>query len=376
MTFKPGSITTVLGLFCLLIGNGAAASEQVERELTHEQELPAGGWIGLENLVGSISVLSDGAPGKVVVRARVVADAGSKALAAELADSIRIDLRETAKGTLLHVSYPVEANPAFKLPRSESKGLVAKWVPPMLHKNTVAVRYDDRLVEVGKAKGAAAVAVHLRVSLPLDVAASFKQIVGSIQCSGLRGSMDLEVVEGTILAEQIYGGLRSRTGGGEVTVLKFRGDEFDLQTGSGNIELVDVTAQRSRLHSSSGRIEGRIISAESLIVETLSGNIKLEDVEAGEFALSTDSGSVDLSSELQRTGVVSIDSASGNVTLRLGSLAPFGLQASTGNGSVKARGVALDRFEEDEGQATLGRGKGGASLRVSTVSGSVFIRPL
>jgi len=194
---KLGLSTTILGLVCLLIGSGAAASERVERELTHEQKLPAGGWVGLENLVGSISVLGDGAPGQVVVRARVVAAADSKAQATELAESIRIETRQTAKGTLLHVGYPVDANPAFQLPRSESKGLVAKWVPPMLHKNRVAVRYDDRLVEVGKAKGAAVVAVHLSVSLPLDVAASFKQIVGSIQCSGLRGDMNLEVVEGT-----------------------------------------------------------------------------------------------------------------------------------------------------------------------------------
>lgn len=365
---SAGTRTTIL-LVAALAVSGAAASERAETRLTHEQPLAAGGWIGVENLVGSMTVRSGGKPGLVTVEARVVAEADTRELASALAGSVRLDLRDGDAGRLVHVSYPVEQHSAFRMPRSESEGLIAKWMPPLLHRKTVAVSYDDRLVQVGKSKGASALAVHLEIRLPLEIRASLTQTVGTIHCLGLRGEIDLEVVEGTLLAEQIYGGLQARTAGGELTVTKFRGERFDLQTSSGDIALADVEAGETRLRSSSGAIEGRTISAGAMTVDTATGDVTLEDLESIRLILNTESGHVDLGSKLQRTREASIHSASGDVTLRVGMLAPFDLEARTESGSFKNRGVSLEVLDEDDRGASVRRGRGGAELQIATVSG-------
>jgi hypothetical protein len=376
MVGKCGLGVWVVVLVASLVGGSAAALERAEQTLRHEESLGQGGWIGVENLVGSMTIRGGGKAGSVVVEARVVAEADTREQARALVDSVLLERRDAAEGPLVHVGYPVEDHSAFRMPRSEREGLIAKWAPPLLHKNTVAVQYDDHLVQVGKAKGASSLAVHLKVTLPLDVRASFSQTVGSIRCAGHRGTVDLEVVEGTVLAEQIYGGLQARTGSGELTVLKFRGQDFDLQTSSGDMELVDVEARQTRLRSSSGQILGRIISAEAMTVGTATGNVKLEDLESTSLNLNTESGQVELASELQKTREASIQSASGDVTLRVGSLAPFGLEARTESGSVKTRGLSLKVLDESEHSASLRRGDGGADVRIATVSGGVTVRPL
>jgi hypothetical protein len=370
-------VTGTLAVLVLVLAAGAAAAlERAERELELEQALADGSRLAVENLIGSMTVRSGRQPGVVTVNAQVVAEADGREQANALLDSIRLETRQGADGPLIHVAYPVDDQTAFRMPRSETAGLIAKWVPPLLHKKTVAVHYDDRLVQVGKAKGASAVAVHLVITLPLETRASFTQTVGTIHCSGLRADVGLEVVEGTVLAEQLYGGLQARTASGELTVLKFRGERFDLQTSSGNMELVDVEARDSMLRSASGTISGREIRADSMTVDTATGDVSLADLETGSLKLSTEAGKVDLASELQRTREASIRSSTGDVTLRVGSLAPFMLEARTEKGSFKNRGVQLEVIDEDERGASLRRGSGGAEVEVATVSGEVVVRPL
>ena len=366
----------VVAVLLALGADSIAALERAERRLELDQQLDPGGVVAVENLIGSMTVRSGNRAGVVTMEARVVAEAETPEQVAALLDAVRLESKQAAEGPLLHVSYPTERHSAFRMPRSETDGLIAKWAPPLLHKKTVSVHYDDRLVQVGKAKGASAIAVHLKITLPLEARAALTQTVGTIHCSGLRADVDLEVVEGTVLAEQLYGALRARTAGGELTVLKFRGDRFELQTSSGKMELVDVEARSSILRSSSGTILGREIWSESMTVDTATGDVTLDQIESESLSLSTGSGRVDLASELQRTREASIRSSSGDVTLRVGRLAPFMLEARTESGSFKNRGVELQVVDEDERGASMRRGEGGAEVEVATVSGEVTVRPL
>jgi len=360
-----------------LCAGPAEAGESAERQLTHEEKPAAGATLRLENLLGSIQVMPGAAGGALRIEARVVAEAETREQAGALADAISL-VREDRDGTVaIRVSYPVERQTAFRLPRSERDGLYSKWVAPLMRRNSVSAEYDGRLVEIGDAKGAAAMAVHVKITLPLGLHASLKQYVGTIRCSGLRGRLDLEIVEGEAFAEQIYGDLRARTGGGELRVWKYRGDSFDLQTGSGRIDLTDINAQQLRLTTGSGAIRGSAIHAASLVVETASGNVELEDLEPARFDVSTGSGDVDLASLLTRTSQGSIRTDSGDVTLRVGRLTPFDLRAGAGSGAVKAQGVALELIEEGEDGAHFRRRSGGPALRVDTGGkGKVIVREI
>ena len=354
-----------------------AAGENAERQLTHEEKLAAGTTLRLENLLGSIQVMPGSAGGALRIEARVVAEGETREQAGALAEAISL-VREDRDGTVaIRVSYPVERQTAFRLPRSERDGLYSKWVAPLMRRNSVSAEYDGRLVEVGDAKGAAAMAVHVKITLPLGLNASLKQYVGTIRCRGLRGKIDLEIVEGEAYAEQIYGDLSARTGGGELRVWKYSGDSFDLQTGSGRIDITDVRAQQLRLTTGSGAIRGSAIHAAALVVETGSGNVELEDLEPASFEVRTGSGDVDLASPLTRTSQGSIHTDSGDVTLRVGRMTPFDLRAGAGSGSVKTQGVSLKLLEEGEDGAHFRRRSGGPALSVDTgEKGKVIVREI
>jgi hypothetical protein len=372
-------VRCVLGtLWALVFGTGAVlAGESAERTLNHEEQPVAGAAVRLENLLGSIQVMPGAAGGPLRIEARIVAEADSREEAAALADSITLTREERDGELAIRVTYPVEGHPAYRLPRAERDGLYSKWVAPLVRRDSVSAEYGGSLVEIGDAKGAAALAVHVKVTLPLDRDASFKQYVGSIRCSGLRGALNLEIVEGEAAAEQIYGDLRARTGGGELRVWKYRGESFDLQTGSGRIDLTDITAERLRLTTGSGSIRGDGIKAVALAVRTASGNVALEELDPTLFEVNTGSGDVDLASLLTRTREGAIHTESGDVTLRVGSMTPFDLQACAGSGAVKTRGISLELVEEGEDGAHFRRRSGGPALRVETGGkGKVLVREL
>jgi hypothetical protein len=255
--------------------------------------------------------------------------------------------------------------------------MVSKWVKPLINKKKVAVEYDDRTIQVGEIKGAASLAVNLEITLPLNVSFSAKQIVGSIRGSGLRGHVSMEIIEGSVVAEQVYGSFEARSGGGDIQLHKFRGDELHLQTSSGTMELISLDARLVELSTGSGPIHGDDFRLADLRIDSGSGNVKLDRLDTKRIDIKSITGEVDLASELTHTESATIESDSGDVILRLGRMAPFGLRAMTQKGSVKAaKGVAVDTFE-DVGDAILVRRRtGGADLQVTTVSGAVQVRPL
>ena len=313
----------------------------------------------------------------MIVEARVVVEGDNVEQAESLADSFTLERRGDEAAAEILVRYPVDRHASFRLPRSEKDGLFSKWVLPLVRKDIVSLHYDDRMVEVGGGKGAAAVTVYLDVTLPLDVDLTVRQHVGAIRCAGLRGNVDLQIVQGEAVAEQIYGALKARTGGGEIQVWKFNGDSFDLQTGSGAIELNDVRAQRLHLHTGSGEIQGFGISATALLIESDSGAIKLGGVEPGEFSVKTDSGNIDFESPLTRTREGSIETESGDVMLRVGPFAPFDLLTRTASEVKMLGGLEIEQVGEDDEGVRYRRRNGGIDLRITTGGkGKVTVRPM
>ena len=370
-------VVIALAILVALTAPARAGSERTERTLQYEAPLKTGQSIQIENLIGSLTVRADQTGGKVLVEARVITEADAKETSRALNQSIELveDVREGVP--VLRVSYPVDRHSAFKMPRSERDGLLDKWVNPIVRKNTVAAVYDGQTVEVGPSKGAAVVAVHVKVTLPLEVNASLKQIVGNLHVVGVRGEFSLEAVEGHIVAEQIYGSMQVRTGGGEVIVRKFGGEGFRLQTASGNVTLMEVKADTATLRAGSGKIEGSGIQTASLEVDSGAGGVHLDDVDSVSVSVASESGEVDIATLLTRTREASIRSTTGNVTLRVNKTTPFELRALAESGSVKHRDVSAEIIDEEKNSLHLIRGKaGGAALEINTGKGAVMIRPI
>jgi DUF4097 and DUF4098 domain-containing protein YvlB len=271
----------------------------------------------------------------------------------------------------------VDTYTAFRMPREETSNPIARWVGPLLkkfNKTTVATVYDGHTVELGQSKGAMGLAVHLTITVPHDVHASMRQFMGSVECDLLRGNLEIENTEGQVDLGRLYGTLRARTGGGDLSILSFKGDRAAIQSASGTVQVVDVVAGELELKTTSGAIQGHSIRSEAMSIEADSGGIALAGVDTRRFSINTGSGDVDLGALLNRTREASIRSLSGDVTLRVGPLAPFDLAARTESGTVKAESTSFAVEQKEKAEATVRRGTGGADLEVTTTSGSVVLK--
>ena len=361
--------------FCLLLGGAGvvAGTERAERPLSFAADLSAGHALRVENLLGSIEIRGGGEEDQILIEGHVAVEAETAEAANALADAFRIAADDS--GTL-RVVFPVERHTVYRLPRSEADGLVSRWVTPLVRRNTVSVEYDGATVEIGKSKGALAVVVHLTVTVPLDVRASFKQAVGTIDARASRGSLELEIVQGRIHARQLFGKLAARAGGGNVTVSSFQGQELSVRSSSGDIELLDVRADKVLLQTASGRIYGQGLRADNVSIDSNTGDVRLDEFDPTACEVRTGSGAVDLGIRLKYTREASIYSTSGDVTLRVGKMAYFDLMTETGSGAIKSKGVSLELVEQEDRVARYRRGGGGADLKITADSGDILVRPL
>lgn len=374
------SFIQVIAVLCTALGVATtveAARERVERSIILDETVASGAPVGFENLLGSIKLVGGGDVGRVKVEAYVVAEADTVQQAQELVDAIRVERSDVDGNALIHVAYPVEDYTAFNMPREQTSNPISKWVGPLMkkfNKTTVATVYDGTTVQLGQSKGAVGLAVHLTITVPHDVHASMRQFMGSVEADLLRGHLVIENVEGHVDLGRLYGTLDVRTGGGDLTILTFKGERAHIQSASGTVEVIDIAADELHLRTTSGTIQGRAIKADDMNVEADSGTISLAGVEARRFNINTRSGNIDLAAQLQRTLEASIQSGSGDVTLRLGSLAPFDLDAHTETGAVKAQHESFKVEQDEKIAAVVHRGTGGAALAVTTISGTVVLK--
>ncbi len=372
---KSSRIATSIFLALLAVPAPVAAAQ-------HESALSADGALGdattirVENLLGSITVHGGAEAGSFSVRGRVVAEGRSDEEVAALAGAVRLRSERDGETLRIVAEVPLDRHTAFRLPKSEGKGRLSRWLGAFSRKGSVAARYDGQPVEVGSAKGAAALAVHLEVHLPYDVDVEVDQVAGAVRCERLRGVVSVSVVDGTLEAVQVNGSLAARTGRAELDVKTFRGESLTLQTGSGDISLIDVVGDSARVMTGSGAVRGQLVRVDELTVDSGSGNVDLSEVEPGTFDLKTASGTVDVAGQLRSMRHGEIHSGSGDVTIRVGHLTSFDLLARTEKGSVKFRDLALELVEEGEDGTHLRHRSGGRELKVTTDKGDVVVRAL
>jgi len=369
--------TLWIAVLLVTIGAPNFAAEKAETLLTLERPLIQGQRFELENLLGSVVVRPGTVDQRTVeIQARVVAEAGSIEDARALVASVSLEPQTVDRTTRIEVGFPVDEYTAFRLPRTEARGFISRWVTPLLKRKSVATSYAGRMVEVGKPKDSVALAVYIDVTLPLDVTTSIKQMVGPIHCSGLRGDLSLEGVMGSVIIDQLYGSLDVRTTSGDIEIYDFRGDTLNALTSGGKLRVGEVDVKDAMLSTRTGSIEGGVIRAAELRLKLDGGQVKLDEVEPARLSVESESGSVDLGTQMKRLRHAEIRSGSGNVILRLGTFAPFELKAESASGSVKTKELSVEVLAEGKGVAHLRRGSGGTEWNVTTQRGGVTIRRL
>lgn len=348
--------------------------EAAQAELTVEAPLAKGQPLVVENLIGSLTLEGNGPDGKVVIEARVVADADTIEAARELAKSVTLKRADAGGAIVFRTGLPVDRNPTIKFPRSDAEGPFAKWIAPLVKRGKVAYPWDGTTVTVGNDRGATAMAVHLHVQVPMNAVVTLRQIVGGIRTARTRGTIVLENVDGGVISEQTYGSLDARSTGGEVLIRTFRGDALAIHTGGRDVEVVDVHAKTMKLGTGNGWVRGRLIEAGDLVVESAEGAIQLDGAEAKSFKVVTGTGSVDVTSLLKGASRGELRSASGDVTLRVPEISRFEIDARSGKGSISAKGLSgLETLSSEKTTARYRYRGGGAAVRLESEKGGVTI---
>jgi DUF4097 and DUF4098 domain-containing protein YvlB len=267
----------------------------------------------------------------------VVTRGGGSAAIIEVVKSARADTVEEAKAQLPLVQVDIV-----------ERGTRAE----------IKTRYPDRDEIVRSGRRNIGVEVGFNITAPEGVRLTIKSISGNISVRDIQGPFTLESVSGSIRI--------ANTGRGKINTI------------SGNVELADTRIDGSLdAGTVSGSVILRKVSARSLDVRSISGEVQIEDVECGQVQAGSMSGKVAFAGELETNGRYGFSSHSGEVRLAIAGKTGFDVEATSFSGSVRSdlpitlRGETTERRRQRRMVGTYGNG--GATLELTTFSGSILI---
>ena len=376
-------LPSLAALSLALVLPGGALAEVLSKPLRSAVPAKAGGTVVLENLAGTLVVVS-GRGADAILSGTAFADAGSPSESQRLLDALSLDVKDGGGRVTLHVTYPVDRSP-FRY-RGEKDGS-SRW-----SRSSSTVDYQGRRVEVTEGGSSKPLlCAYLRLEVPEGVAVHVTNHLGRVEARGVGADLEVKTASADVAADDVAGALKIRTGSGDVRVGGSAG--LDLSTGSG-----DVVAERIRgavrISTGSGDVELARAEAEKVSVHTGSGDVALDAV-AGSLALQTGSGDIRgrarrgverldggtgsgqvvLSLDAARFAGGDVEAASGDVDLALSSAPALTLTVSTASGDIDAGGLPGVRVSKrTEHQLEAEVNGGGAALRIHTASGNVSVR--
>lgn len=204
------------------------------------------------------------------------------------------------------------------------------------------------------------VSVAYNLTAPAGAGVTVNSISGDISATGIKGTLSLESVSGSIRISN----------GGRVAAAK---------SVSGAIEIIETTIDGALdVSSVSGTVVLRHVKAARLAGGSVSGDVVIEDVDCERVEGQSVSGSVSFAGPLARNGRYELQSHSGEVRMAIAGGAGFELEATSFSGSVRseldiktsgAEPVARRRQRSLRGVY----GDGSAVLDLTTFSGSIVI---
>jgi len=196
--------------------------------------------------------------------------------------------------------------------------------------------------------------IHYDLLIPDKAQLRVKSVSGSIEALNIGGSVDIETVSGKIELVEAGSGAKCKSISGSVYVEEITGDA-KLNTTSGKVHAEGVKGS-VEAHSVSGRVVLREISlAEEIKAESISGSIKMQG-------------------ELSPGGNYEFKTISGGIRLDLPSKSDFELEANTMSGAVQCDFELKVSGKISRKKIHGVAGKGGTSLKVSSLSGGITIK--
>lgn len=328
-----------MGAAMLTLDAAAKETGTVTRTLRQSIQVPPGGSVTIENLVGHMRVeQGNGPPG---IDATVVAG-GDQAQA--LANSVKLDMSRDHNQVTVHVDYPVARYDTFLYqPRNAAADgsnevcIVGKLI--CFHgTSSSTLSYQGRQVRVNQSASGGSgppLYVDVVVHVPAQIAGRFSNAVGLLEAGGLTNNMSLAAM------------------GGDVRVQNTRG-RLDVRSGGGDVYLNDVTSANGQIRSEGGDLTGGDLGGD-LHLKATGGDIKLNKV-AGKLSLSAGGGDVRLTGDL--AALRSLDAQLGGGDLEVsGDLAALtSLEAESGGGDIE--------FQASNLSMHLDASTGGGSVRV------------
>ena len=359
----------------------------VERLVQRSFSISRATVLEVRNLAGEMVI--EGHDGELEIVATLHAGGDSEAEAEELLAAIDVEIEEGDGRLTVLAAYPVDDQRRFFYPGNRDIAGLPMW----LGSSRTTVRYQGtRVMVTNSPRGAAAVWVDFVLRVPENVSIEVRNIVGSIDATGVPGALEAYSASGDINVVGGTGGLVLDTGAGDIFVSDYEGD-VRADTGSGDVAVEQVTGS-VWADTGSGDVDFSGVVGTTISADTGAGDVTLEDVAGsiscdtgsgdvegeqvrvrGSFIVDKGSGEIRFSADLVAAESVELDTGSGDVYLRLLSEVPslrFNVHTSSGDISVRLPGLE----QRDTGRRRFRgqTGDGHISVVIRTTSGDVTVR--
>ena len=202
------------------------------------------------------------------------------------------------------------------------------------------------------------VSVAYNVAAPEGTRIFVKSISGDVSVRDILGGVTLETVSGNVRIANAGRMANGRSISGDIEVFDTKIDgAFEAGTVSGSVRL-------------------RRMSARSLTVNSVSGSVEMEDVTAERVGAQAISGDIMFAGDLQPNGRYELTSHSGTIRLAVPASTGFQVEASSFSGSITTDfPVTMVGGQNGRRNRALRgtAGKGGATLDLTTFSGTILI---
>lgn len=320
MTMKSNIMKKGLGILtCLLLiyflsPGLALADEKYEEKFEKTEKLEKDGKVYIRNISGKIEVKSWDED-QVKIDALKISKAPTLAKAEENAKKVTIEVNRVGNVLRIETKYP-----------ESKKG----W---------------------GHEHDGLNVSIDYSLWIPNKASLEVKSVSGNLAAEKIGGSLDADLISGTITVVRAEKGAECKTVSGNIDMQDVMGDVY-LKSVSGTIKVM--------------RIEG------SIDAETTSGHIRLEEVSGAKVVKAKVlSGGIFYRGKINPDGRYNLDSLSGNVEMRVPQHSGFEFEADSFSGHVDTDFPVEVTGKIPRGELRGVINKGGATVRLKTFSGNI-----
>lgn len=217
----------------------------------------------------------------------------------------------------------------------------------------------------------------LDIRIPRSSVLRFEGHNANVDLSDLQGNIDVEVLNGGIVADSLGGVVRLDTVNGAIQAHRL-GGRIALGTVNGSIDDVDSSGSRASFSAVNGRIQSNTRSPQ-VAASNVNGRIELDLSRVDSLEVSTVGGSVDVFAILNEQAQVELSSVGGGITLSLPDTSSAGFRASTAVGGRIRNELSDDepvqknRYVNSRSLDFVLNG-GNGDVSVHTVSGSIRLK--